>query len=149
MGFNVSLQRTIAFTLAGTVAGFAGVMNIWWNGQIDPTSISIGPTLDLLIVAVIGGIAHLEGAWLGAFVFVIANNYMRDLPFASSIGLTKGAFQHRRRAARAVDHDPVARRSGRRDHSSSQRSRPLVRAAVSNTPQRGEHNMRIQEGSTT
>ncbi|MFO5197636.1 hypothetical protein RCL06_24890, partial [Salmonella enterica subsp. enterica serovar Typhimurium] len=66
LGFNVPLQRTVAFTLAGFVAGFAGVLNIWWNGQIDPTSISIGPTMDLLIVAVIGGIAHLEGAWLGA-----------------------------------------------------------------------------------
>ena len=48
--------------------------------------------MDLLIVAVIGGIAYLEGAWLGAFVFVIANNYMRDLPFASSIGLTEARF---------------------------------------------------------
>ena len=56
------------------------MLNIWWNGQIDPTSISIGPTIDLLIVAVIGGISYLEGAWLGAFVFVVANNYMRDLP---------------------------------------------------------------------
>jgi branched-chain amino acid transport system permease protein len=92
LGFNVALQRTLAFTLAGFVAGVAGVLNIWWNGQIDPTSISIGPTLDLLIVAVIGGIAHLEGAWLGAFVFVIANNYMRDLPFASAIGLTEARF---------------------------------------------------------
>ena len=43
-------------------------------------------------MAVIGGIAYLEGAWLGAFVFVIANNYMRDLPFASSIGLTEARF---------------------------------------------------------
>ena len=92
LGFNVALQRTIAFTIAGFVAGVAGVLNIWWNGQIDPTSISIGPTMDLLIVAVIGGIAYLEGAWLGAFVFVIANNYMRDLPFASSIGLTEARF---------------------------------------------------------
>jgi branched-chain amino acid transport system permease protein len=92
LGFNVALQRTIAFTIAGTVAGLAGVLNIWWNGQIDPTSISIGPTIDLLIIAVIGGIAHLEGAWLGAFVFVVANNYMRDLPFADSIGLTEARF---------------------------------------------------------
>jgi branched-chain amino acid transport system permease protein len=92
LGFNVALQRTIAFTIAGFVAGVAGVLNIWWNGQIDPTSISIGPTMDLLIVAVIGGIAYLEGAWLGAFVFVIANNYMRDLPLASSIGLTEARF---------------------------------------------------------
>ena len=92
LGFNVALQRTIAFTIAGFVAGIAGVLNIWWNGQIDPTSISIGPTIDLLIVAVIGGIAHLEGAWLGAIVFVVANNYMRDLPLASTIGLTEARF---------------------------------------------------------
>lgn len=92
LGFNVALHRTIAFTIAGFVAGVAGVLNIWWNGQIDPTSISIGPTMDVLIVAVIGGIAYLEGAWLGAFVFVIANNYMRDLPMASTIGLTEARF---------------------------------------------------------
>jgi branched-chain amino acid transport system permease protein len=92
LGFNVALQRTIAFTIAGFVAGVAGVLNIWWNGQIDPTSISIGPTMDLLIIAVIGGVAYLEGAWLGAFVFVVANNYMRDLPLASSIGLTEARF---------------------------------------------------------
>jgi branched-chain amino acid transport system permease protein len=92
LGFNVPLLRTLAFMLAGFIAGVAGVLNIWWNGQIDPTSISIGPTLDLLIIAVIGGIAHLEGAWLGAFVFVIANNYMRNLPFADTIGLTEARF---------------------------------------------------------
>ena len=66
LGFNVQLHRTLAFTLAGFVAGVAGVLNIWWNGQIDPNSIGIGPTLDLFIIAVIGGIMHLEGAWLGA-----------------------------------------------------------------------------------
>lgn len=86
LGFNVQLHRTLAFTLAGFVAGLAGILNIWWNGQIDPTSISIGPTLDLLIIAVIGGIAHLEGAWLGAFVFVGANIYLRDIPGLGSIG---------------------------------------------------------------
>ena len=92
LGFNVVVLRAVAFTAAGFVAGTAGVFNIWWNGQIDPASISIGPTLDLLIIAVIGGIAHLEGAWLGAFVFVVANNYMRDLPLAGELGLTEARF---------------------------------------------------------
>ncbi len=86
LGFNVPLHRALAFTLAGFVAGVAGVLNIWWNGQIDPTSISIGPTLDLLIIAVIGGIIHLEGAWLGAFVVVAANIYLRDIPLVGEIG---------------------------------------------------------------
>lgn len=92
LGFNISLHKTLAFTLAGFVAGVGGVLNIWWNGQIDPTSISIGPTLDVLIVAVIGGIAHLEGAWLGAFVFVAANAYLRDLPLVDRIGITEARF---------------------------------------------------------
>ena len=86
LGFNVQLLRTLAFGLAGFVAGIAGVLNIWWNGQIDPSSISISPTLDLFIIAVIGGIVHLEGAWLGAFVFVGANIYMRDIPVLGRIG---------------------------------------------------------------
>lgn len=86
LGFNVQMHRALAFTLAGFVAGTAGILNIWWNGQIDPTSIGISPTLDLFIIAVIGGIVHLEGAWLGAFVFVGANIYLRDIPLLGDIG---------------------------------------------------------------
>jgi branched-chain amino acid transport system permease protein len=96
LGFNVQLHRTLAFTLAGFVAGVAGVLNIWWNGQIDPTSIGISPTLDLFIIAVIGGIMHLEGAWLGAFVFVGANIYLRDIPLLGRLG---GVFEDRLLAA--------------------------------------------------
>jgi branched-chain amino acid transport system permease protein len=92
LGFNVPVHRMLAFTLAGFVAGFAGVINIWWNGQIDPNSVNLGATIDLFVVAVIGGITYLEGAWLGAFVFVIANNYMRSLPWVDNIGITEARF---------------------------------------------------------
>ena len=70
----------------------AGVLNVWWNGQIDPNTISISETIHLLIIAVIGGIGVLEGAWLGALVYVAANNYLRDLPFADKVGLTPARF---------------------------------------------------------
>ena len=92
LGFNVPLHRTLAFVIAGFVAACAGILYIWWNGQIDPTSISIGPTLDLLIIAVIGGISYLEGAWLGALVYVAANIYLRNLPFVDQIGITEARF---------------------------------------------------------
>jgi len=92
LGFNVPLHRTLAFGLAGLVAGLAGIVNIWWNGQIDPNSVNISATLDLLIIAVIGGISHLEGAWLGAFVYVAANNYLRSLPLVDRIGITEARF---------------------------------------------------------
>jgi branched-chain amino acid transport system permease protein len=86
LGFDVALHRAIAFAIAGLVAAVGGVLNIWWNRQIDPTSIGLGPTLDLLIIAVIGGVVHLEGAWLGAFVFLTASLYLRDIPGLGSIG---------------------------------------------------------------
>lgn len=92
LGFNVALHRTLAFTLAGFVAGLSGLLNVWWNGQIDPASISIGPTLILLIIAVIGGISSFEGAWLGAFVYVLVFTYLRDLPLIDQIGITEARF---------------------------------------------------------
>ncbi len=92
LGFNVPLHRTLAFVIAGFVAACAGILYIWWNGQIDPTSISIGPTLDLLIIAVIGGISYLEGAWLGALVYVAANIYLRNVPLVDLIGITEARF---------------------------------------------------------
>lgn len=92
LGFNVLLHRTLAFTLAGVVAGLAGLLNVWFNGQIDPASIGIGPTLVLLIIAVIGGVSYFEGAWLGAFVYVGASTYLRELPLVDQIGLTADRF---------------------------------------------------------
>jgi branched-chain amino acid transport system permease protein len=92
LGFNVPLHRTLAFVIAGFVTACAGILYIWWNGQIDPTSISIGPTLDLLIIAVIGGISYLEGAWVGALVYVLANNYLRNVPLLDQIGISEARF---------------------------------------------------------
>ncbi|RKN10619.1 branched-chain amino acid ABC transporter permease [Streptomyces radicis] len=92
LGFNVRLHRTLAFTLAGFVAGLSGLLNVWWNGQIDPASIATGPTLILLIIAVIGGITSFAGAWLGAFVYVWVFTYLRDLPLIDNIGITEARF---------------------------------------------------------
>ena len=93
LGFHVPLHRALAFTLAGFVAAIAGVVNVWWNGQIDPnTDLDRRHHRSARSIAVIGGIGRLEGAWLGALVFVAANNYLRDLPFADRIGLTEARF---------------------------------------------------------
>ncbi|HZG99394.1 MAG TPA: branched-chain amino acid ABC transporter permease [Nocardioidaceae bacterium] len=92
LGFNVALHRTLAFTLAGFFAGVAGILNVWWRGQIDPASISIGPTLILLIIAVIGGISYFEGAWLGALVYVLLETYTTSIPLIDRIGLTPDRF---------------------------------------------------------
>lgn len=89
LGYNVALHRTLAFGLGAFIASLAGVLFVWWDGQISPQSLGLGATIDLLIIAVIGGLGRIEGAWLGAFAFIVINNYVRDIqfPFADAKGV--------------------------------------------------------------
>ena len=83
LGYNVTLHRMLAFTFSGLIAALGGILFVWWNGQIAPSTIGLGSTIDVLVIAVIGGLVRLEGAWLGALVFVVINNYA---PSVSLIG---------------------------------------------------------------
>ena len=89
LGYTVPLHRALAFAFGAFVASLAGVLFVWWDGQISPQNLGLGATIDLLIIAVIGGLGRVEGAWLGAFAFIVINNYVRDIqfPFASEKGV--------------------------------------------------------------
>lgn len=92
LGYNLVLHRTLAFTLGSFIAALGGVLFVWWNRQIDPATIGLNEIIALLIMAVVGGINNLEGAWIGAFFFVMVNNYVRDVPGLNLIGLTEARF---------------------------------------------------------
>src|SRR5438445_3217989 len=81
LGYNVPLHRTMAFGFASFVAAIGGVLFVWWNGHVDPASIDLGATIDVLVLAVLGGLYRLEGAWIGALLFVIVNNYSQRIGF--------------------------------------------------------------------
>ena len=83
LGYSVTLHRLLAFGLAGFVAALAGILFVWWNAQIAPSTIDLTATINVLMIAVIGGMFRLEGAWIGAFVFVLINNYAQDVGFVS------------------------------------------------------------------
>ena len=51
---------------------------MWWSGEIAPGNVDLPETINLLVMAVIGGLARIEGAWLGAFAFIVIQNYVRD-----------------------------------------------------------------------
>jgi branched-chain amino acid transport system permease protein len=92
LGYNVTLHRTLAFGFAGFVAAIGGVLFVWWNGHIDPASIDLGATIDVLVIAVIGGLYRLEGAWVGAFVFVVINNYFQRIGFSWGTWISQERF---------------------------------------------------------
>jgi branched-chain amino acid transport system permease protein len=79
LGYNVALHRMLAFGLAAFFASVAGVLYVWWQGQIAPGDVYLGSTINLLVMAVVGGLVRVEGAWLGALAYIVIDNYVRDL----------------------------------------------------------------------
>lgn len=75
IGFNVPAHRIFAFFLAGVIASTAGVLMVWFNSQISPGSVSVSAAVDSLVVAVVGGIRRPIGAYLGALLFVLLQNF--------------------------------------------------------------------------
>ncbi|GAA4699717.1 branched-chain amino acid ABC transporter permease [Nocardioides conyzicola] len=78
LGMNPTLVRVVGFTVAGVVAAIGGVISVWFNGQVSPGSLDITRTIDILIIVVLGGVARLEGAWLGALLLSIMTVYLSD-----------------------------------------------------------------------
>lgn len=75
LGTPTTLPRVAAFGIAGFMAGVGGVLNTWLNGSISPGSIALTPTVDVLIAAVLGGMASPAGAYLGAFLFTVIQSF--------------------------------------------------------------------------
>ncbi len=91
MGFNVVAHRLAAYAVSGVIAGIAGVLLVWSTGQISPNTASIGPIIDVLVIAVIGGINRPIGPFIGAFIYVILRTYSLDV--LTSLGLDGERFK--------------------------------------------------------
>ncbi|SFQ18736.1 branched-chain amino acid ABC transporter permease [Tranquillimonas alkanivorans] len=78
LGYNVALLRILAFGLAGAIAGVGGILNLWLNASISPGSVALNPVIDVLMAGVLGGIGHPIGAYVGAFVFTVVDNFAID-----------------------------------------------------------------------
>jgi branched-chain amino acid transport system permease protein len=78
LGYYVEVHRTLAFGVAALIAAAAGILSVWYNRRIDPGSVALGQVIDVLVIAVIGGLYRLQGAWVGALAFVLLDNYSRS-----------------------------------------------------------------------
>ena len=92
LGYAVPLHRTAAFAFAGLLAAVAGVLAAWWNGQISPDVLGLNATISLLVMAVIGGLARIEGAWLGALAFIVINNEATNRIPSGGLPVIGGTF---------------------------------------------------------
>ncbi len=78
LGFNVTAHRVAAYAVAGFLAGVGGVLYLWYNGLVAPGTVGTGSLIAILIVAVLGGMRHPIGAFVGAAVYVLLQNFAID-----------------------------------------------------------------------
>src|SRR5687768_1612298 len=79
LGFNVTAHRVAAYALAGLIAAIGGVLFTWYNGLVTPGSVGTTWLINVLVIAVLGGMRHPIGAFLGAIVFVVLQNFAIDV----------------------------------------------------------------------
>jgi branched-chain amino acid transport system permease protein len=79
LGFHIVAHRVAAYALAGLIAAVGGVGLAWYNSQMSPGSVGTSWLINILIIAVLGGMKHPIGAFLGALVFVLLQTFAIDL----------------------------------------------------------------------
>jgi branched-chain amino acid transport system permease protein len=79
IGYNVVAHRIAAYSFAGLIAAIAGVLLVWFNGAISPSSIGVSPAIDILVIAIIGGMRHPIGPFIGALIYAVLSVFAMDL----------------------------------------------------------------------
>lgn len=82
IGIHVKRVHWLGFAIAGTVCGVAGGIFAFAKGSISPETISIGRSIDGLVMVLLGGIDTLAGPLVGATVFsVLQDLVMRQTEY--------------------------------------------------------------------
>jgi branched-chain amino acid transport system permease protein len=79
LGYHVTAHRVAAYAVAGVLAAVGGVLMVWYNGRISPGTVNLAQMISILVIAVLGGMKHPIGAFVGAVIYVLLQNFAIDL----------------------------------------------------------------------
>ncbi len=90
MGIAVDAHKMLAFALGAGIAGLAGALNAHLTFYIGPNEFGFDRGVDILTMAILGGIGALPGPVLGAFIITVLPEALRD--FSDFRGMVNGAI---------------------------------------------------------
>jgi branched-chain amino acid transport system permease protein len=79
LGFDVVMHRIAAYSFASFIAACAGVLLVWYQRQVSPGTAGVGPVVDILIIAVVGGLSRPIGPFIGALIYVLLRTFSFDM----------------------------------------------------------------------
>jgi branched-chain amino acid transport system permease protein len=72
-------MRLAIFVFAATLAGLSGWLYAHMQRYVNPAPFDIRPSIELLLMALVGGAGHIAGAVVGAAVITLLKNTLQDV----------------------------------------------------------------------
>jgi branched-chain amino acid transport system permease protein len=72
-------MRLAIFVFAGMLAGLSGWLYAHMQRYVNPAPFDIRPSIELLLMALVGGAGHIAGAVVGAAVITLLKNTLQDV----------------------------------------------------------------------
>lgn len=85
VGINVSLYKTLMFTISAFYAGIAGSLYAHFIGFISPHDFNINISFSVLAMVVVGGLASKIGPYIGAIVLTLIPQFTDHVPGLSLV----------------------------------------------------------------
>jgi branched-chain amino acid transport system permease protein len=85
-GIAAVRMRLAAFAFSGALAGFAGAIFAHQQRGINGASFEAAASIDIFVLAVLGGIGSVNGALLGSFYFNVTRYFITSTLFAGIVG---------------------------------------------------------------
>ncbi len=79
LGINPVYYKARVFAISGALAGLAGSLFVHYLSFVSPSPFAFEFSIAVLVMSVIGGIAYLPGAVLGAAVVTLLREFLRDV----------------------------------------------------------------------
>lgn len=78
IGFNTKAIRVSLFTISGFFTAISGIMLTTFYSSMGPDYVNSKQSMLCLFMAVLGGIGHIEGALVGAAVYILLENFISE-----------------------------------------------------------------------
>ncbi|MGU7769556.1 branched-chain amino acid ABC transporter ATP-binding protein/permease [Burkholderia sp. MR1-5-21] len=79
MGVNTAWMRVVIFVYAAVLAAISGFLYAHLQRAVNPTPFGLNHGIEFLFMAVVGGVAHVWGAVLGAAILTVLQDYLQTL----------------------------------------------------------------------
>ena len=76
LGYHTTSHLYAAFVLSGVIASLAGVLYVYYNKFVNPVTASFNISIEVALMAIVGGSGTILGPFIGAGVFLGMRNWV-------------------------------------------------------------------------